>query len=157
MRKKKQVSQAKIDDISEFLIQEFLQYYPFNTYQFLLESLSDLNLNSSDFTYSINLLSCNSSLKKNEIENSLWIATIRQRLKIKMRKLQIDKDTFKTILITIKSTSRSKEKSIVCDISFVDAFDLSYSGKQVRKTIKYAQGKFFAYRWLFKLKHFLYS
>ncbi len=157
MRKKGSISQTVINEISEFLIQEFLEYYPFNSYQFLLESLNELNLSSTNFEYTVNMLEITSDSDEKLIQNSLWIATIKQRLLIKLQELQIGREEFKTVLLTIKSNSDFKEKSIICRVKFTDFSNKSYKGGPITKTIKRSKTKLINSVWLSKMKRFLHS
>jgi hypothetical protein len=155
--RKDKISQTIIDDISEFLILEFLEYYPFNSYQFLLESLSELKIRTTNFSYSFNMLNKNEVFDGLDIENTLWIATIRQRLLIKLNQLKIKRNDFDEIFLTIDSVSYSREKSIVCKVLFKDSSNISYKGKPIKKTIKNSKYKMINFTWLSKMRRFLYS
>jgi hypothetical protein len=151
------ISQTVIDDVSEFLILEFLEYYPFNSYQFLLESLSELKMSTTSFSYSFNMLGKNEISDGFGIEDTLWIATIRQRLLIKLNHLKIERKEFEEVLLTIESVSYSREKSIVCKVLFKDSSNIYYKGKPIKKTIKNTKTNLLNCTWLLKLRHFLYS
>lgn len=151
------ISQIIIDDVSEFLILEFLEYYPFNSYQFLLESLSELKMSTTSFSYSFNMLRKNETSDGFGIEDTLWIATIRQRLLIKLNHFKIERKEFEDVLLSIESVSYSREKSIVCQVLFKDFSNIYYKGKPIKKTIKNTRTSLLNFTWLLKLRHFLYS
>lgn len=156
MRNKNKIDQVIIDEISEFLIKEFLEYYPFNSYQFLLESLNGFNLGSTSFNYSVNMLEKSTLPNNIEIENTLWIATIRQRLIMKIHNLNLDRREFKEIVLNIKSSSYLKEKRITCNVNFIDSFSASYESKSIHKTIRKSKLKLKNSTLLLKIKRFFY-
>ena len=157
MRKKNKIVQEIINEVSDFLIKEFLEYYPFNSYQFLMESLSELKLSSANFDYSVNMLEKSTDTNEKSIENTLWIATIRQRLIIKLHQLSIDRKEFKSIVLKIDSSSNTKEKSITCKVIFIDSLNISYQGKPVRKKNIRTRNSLKLSSWVIKMKQYLHS
>lgn len=130
------IHQSEIDVLSNFIIEEFLTYYPFNEVKFLATTVADYKLNSYNFHLEINMLASQNKVKEQFIEDTLWLATIRQRLAFKMVQIGLAKDLFKEVKLTIKSIYKQYDKYIECTVSFVDTSNNKFSGNKEQRSIQ---------------------
>ena len=142
MQKNNIQDQVSMNIVSEFLLKEFLNYYPFDSYQYLLESQREYNFSSLNFEINIELLDIKEDSDKIGIENTLWIATIRQRLFFMLNQLKIDKSQFSSINIFIKSVCKSREMYVVCKAIFKEKTKQPFQSKPINLIIKKSQKQF---------------